>query len=391
MFGRHEAYDHYIADVPIDFMDNSLSPEEQAIAERITELKQQLGSRLMVLGHHYQRDSIVMHADFIGDSFMLSQKAADSDAEFIVFCGVHFMAESADILTSVDQHVILPNLRAGCSMADMATLPDVEAAWSEIISETGLSDPINRESPGELPEDGDSYLVPVTYMNSSADLKDFVGRHGGIVCTSSNATGILNWAFDRAGPNGAVLFFPDQHLGRNTGLSMGIDESKMPTWIPRIGADKSLIGAKIILWHGFCSVHKRFTVEQVEDFRERFPEGQVVVHPECPKETVEVSDANGSTQFIKNYVEDLPSGSKVAIGTEINMVARLSDEHPDKHIECLDDKICPCSTMYMIHPAYLMDVLEKLVDGEIPNQIVVPEAVQEGSLMALERMLSIKK
>lgn len=375
----------------IDFMDNSLSPEEQAIAERITELKQQLGSRLMVLGHHYQRDSIVMHADFIGDSFMLSQKAADSDAEFIVFCGVHFMAESADILTSVDQHVILPNLRAGCSMADMATLPDVEAAWSEIISETGLSDPINRESPGELPEDGDSYLVPVTYMNSSADLKDFVGRHGGIVCTSSNATGILNWAFDRAGPNGAVLFFPDQHLGRNTGLSMGIDESKMPTWIPRIGADKSLIGAKIILWHGFCSVHKRFTVEQVEDFRKRFPEGQVVVHPECPKETVEVSDANGSTQFIKNYVEDLPSGSKVAIGTEINMVARLSDEHPDKHIECLDDKICPCSTMYMIHPAYLMDVLEKLVDGEIPNQIVVPEAVQEGSLMALERMLSIKK
>lgn len=375
----------------IDFMDNSLSPEEQAIAERITELKQQLGSRLMVLGHHYQRDSIVMHADFIGDSFMLSQKAADSDAEFIVFCGVHFMAESADILTSVDQHVILPNLRAGCSMADMATLPDVEAAWSEIISETGLSDPINRESPGELPEDGDSYLVPVTYMNSSADLKDFVGRHGGIVCTSSNATGILNWAFDRAGPNGAVLFFPDQHLGRNTGLSMGIDESKMPTWIPRIGADKSLIGAKIILWHGFCSVHKRFTVEQVEDFRERFPEGHVVVHPECPKETVEVSDANGSTQFIKNYVEDLPSGSKVAIGTEINMVARLADEHPDKHIECLDDKICPCSTMYMIHPAYLMDVLEKLVDGEIPNQIVVPEAVQEGSLMALERMLSIKK
>ena len=165
----------------------------------------------------------------------------------------------------------------------------------------------------------------------------------------------------------------------------------MPTWIPRIGADKSLIGAKIILWHGFCSVHKRFTVEQVEDFRERFTEGQVVVHPECPKETVEVSDANGSTQFIKNYVEDLPSGSKVAIGTEINMVARLADEHPDKHIECLDDKICPCSTMYMIHPAYLMDVLEKLVDGEIPNQIVVPEAVQEGSLMALERMLSIKK
>ena len=375
----------------IDFMDNSLSPEEQAIAERITELKQQLGPKLMVLGHHYQRDSIVMHADFIGDSFMLSQQAAESDAEYIVFCGVHFMAESADILTDDHQHVILPNLRAGCSMADMATLPDVESAWSEILAETGLYDPIDRQSPGAVPDDGKSYLIPVTYMNSSADLKDFVGRHGGIVCTSSNATGILDWAFERAGPDGAVLFFPDQHLGRNTGLSMGIQESEMPTWVPKIGSDKSLIGAKIILWHGFCSVHKRFTVEQVNDFRNQYPDGLVIVHPECPKETVEVSDANGSTQFIKNFVEDLPAGSNVAIGTEINMVARLADAHPDKHIECLDDKICPCSTMYMIHPAYLMDVLEKLVEGEIPNQIVVPNDVQEGALLALERMLSIKK
>ena len=375
----------------IDFMDTSMSPEEQAIADRITELRQELGSRLMILGHHYQRDSIVMHADFIGDSFMLSQKAADSDAEFIVFCGVHFMAESADILTDDDQSVILPNLRAGCSMADMANLPDVESAWSEILAETGLNDPINRQSPGDIPNDGKSYLIPVTYMNSSADLKDFVGRHGGIVCTSSNATGILNWAFDRAGSDGAVLFFPDQHLGRNTGLSMGISEDKMPTWVPKIGSDRALTGAKIILWHGFCSVHKRFTVEQVNLFREKHPDGLVVVHPECPKETVEVSDANGSTQFIKNYVENLPSGSKVAIGTEINMVARLADSHPDKHIECLDDKICPCSTMYMIHPAYLMDVLEKLVDGEIPNQIIVSKEVQEGSLLALERMLSIKQ
>lgn len=375
----------------IDFMDTSMSPEEQAIADRITELRQELGSRLMILGHHYQRDSIVMHADFIGDSFMLSQKAADSDAEFIIFCGVHFMAESADILTDDDQSVILPNLRAGCSMADMANLPDVESAWSEILAETGLNDPINRQSPGDIPNDGKSYLIPVTYMNSSADLKDFVGRHGGIVCTSSNATGILNWAFDRAGADGAVLFFPDQHLGRNTGLSMGISEDKMPTWVPKIGSDRALTGAKIILWHGFCSVHKRFTVEQVKLFREKYPDGLVVVHPECPKETVEVSDANGSTQFIKNYVENLPTGSKVAIGTEINMVARLADSHPDKHIECLDDKICPCSTMYMIHPAYLMDVLEKLVDGEIPNQIIVSKEVQEGSLLALERMLSIKQ
>ena len=375
----------------IDFMDTSMSPEERAIAERISELRQELGDKLMILGHHYQRDSIVMHADFIGDSFMLSQKAADSNAEFIVFCGVHFMAESADILTDDEQSVILPNLRAGCSMADMATLPDVESAWSEILSETGLSDPINRQSPGDIPDDGKSYLIPVTYMNSSADLKDFVGRHGGIVCTSSNATGILNWAFERAGPDGAVLFFPDQHLGRNTGLSMGITEDKMPTWVPKIGSDKDLKGAKIILWHGFCSVHKRFTVEQVELFKQKYPKGLVIVHPECPKETVEVSDANGSTQFIKNYVENLPSGSQVAIGTEINMVARLADSHSDKHIECLDDKICPCSTMYMIHPAYLMDVLEKLVEGEIPNQIVVSKEVQEGSLLALERMLSIKK
>ena len=202
----------------IDFMDTSMSPEEQAIAERITELRQELGDKLMILGHHYQRDSIVMHADFIGDSFMLSQKAADSNAEFIVFCGVHFMAESADILTDDDQSVILPNLRAGCSMADMATLPDVESAWSEILSETGLSDPINRQSPGEIPNDGKSYLIPVTYMNSSADLKDFVGRHGGIVCTSSNATGILNWAFERAGPDGAVLFSPISTLEGTLGF-----------------------------------------------------------------------------------------------------------------------------------------------------------------------------
>jgi quinolinate synthase len=375
----------------IDFMDTSLSPEEQAIAERITELRKQLGSDLMILGHHYQRDSIVMHADFIGDSFMLSQKAADSTAKYIVFCGVHFMAESADILTNEQQHVILPNLRAGCSMADMATLVDVEEAWAEILAETKLSDPIDRTAPGEIPTDGKSYLIPVTYMNSSADLKDFVGRHGGIVCTSSNATGILNWAFDRAGPNGTVLFFPDQHLGRNTGIKMGISEQVMPTWIPKIGADSSLNDAKIILWHGFCSVHKRFTVEQVDEFRNRHPDGLVVVHPECPKETVEVSDANGSTQFIKNYVEQQPAGAKIAIGTEINMVARLADSNPDKIIECLDDKVCPCSTMYMIHPAYLMDVLERIIDGEVPNQISVSKSVEEGSLLALERMLSIKK
>ena len=374
----------------VDFSSTSMSPEDMAIAERIAELKQELGDDLLILGHHYQRDSIVMHADFLGDSFMLSQKAAESDAKYIVFCGVHFMAESADILTSDDQVVMLPNLRAGCSMADMATLVDVEEAWSEMISSTDLLDPINKEDPISPAKEGESYLVPVTYMNSSADLKDFVGRHGGIVCTSSNAEGVLQWAFERAGPKGAVLFFPDQHLGRNTGLRMGIAEEQMPTWTPDIGANSDLNDARIILWHGFCSVHKRFKPSQIADFRQRHPDGVVVVHPECPKETVEVADANGSTQYIINFVNDLPEGSTVAIGTEINMVARLADDHPDKHIECLDPEVCPCSTMYMIHPAYLMDLLEKLVDGQIHNQINVSNEVQEGSLLALERMLSIR-
>ena len=374
----------------VDFSSTSMSTEDMAIAERIAELKQQLGDDLLILGHHYQRDSIVMHADFLGDSFMLSQKAAESDAKYIVFCGVHFMAESADILTSDEQIVMLPNLRAGCSMADMATLVDVEVAWSEMLTSTNLKDPINKEDPASPAMEGESYLVPVTYMNSSADLKDFVGRHGGIVCTSSNAEGVLQWAFDRAGPNGAVLFFPDQHLGRNTGLRMGITEEQMPTWTPNIGASSDLSNARIILWHGFCSVHKRFKPSQIADFRQRHPDGVVVVHPECPKETVDVADANGSTQYIINYVNNLPEGSTVAIGTEINMVARLADDHPDKHIECLDPEICPCSTMYMIHPAYLMDLLEKLVDGQVHNQISVSNEVQEGSLLALERMLSIR-
>ena len=224
----------------VDFSSTSMSPEDMAIAERIAELKQELGDDLLILGHHYQRDSIVMHADFLGDSFMLSQKAAESDAKYIVFCGVHFMAESADILTSDEQVVMLPNLRAGCSMADMATLVDVEVAWSEMLASTDLQDPIDKDDPASTAAEGESYLVPVTYMNSSADLKDFVGRHGGIVCTSSNAEGVLQWAFDRAGPSGAVLFFPDQHLGRNTGLGMGITEQQMPTWTPGIGASSNL-------------------------------------------------------------------------------------------------------------------------------------------------------
>jgi len=379
----------------IDFMDTSLSPEEQMISDRITELKQKLGDDLLILGHHYQRDSIVMHADFLGDSFMLSQKAAESSAKFIIFCGVHFMAESADILTDENQSVILPNLRAGCSMADMANLEDVTKCWNEILENTELKDPINRNNPDMPCPENESYLIPVTYMNSSAALKSFVGEHGGIVCTSSNAQGILNWAFERAGKNGKVLFFPDQHLGRNTGLAMGLTVDQMATWTPGEDLDRqgwqSIDNSKMILWHGFCSVHKRFTVEQIEEFRGENPDGIVIVHPECPRETVDASDANGSTQFIRNFVQQQKPGSSIAIGTEINMVARLAKEHPDKNIECLDDKICPCSTMYMIHPAYLMDVLEKLVDGSVPNQISVPKDIQNGSLLALERMLSIKK
>lgn len=375
----------------VDFSSTQMSDEERAISERIQEIKTQLGDKLLILGHHYQRDSIVMHADFLGDSFMLSQKAADSNAQYIVFCGVHFMAESADILTSDEQHVVLPNLRAGCSMADMATLEDVQVAWDAILSDTGLLDPISKADPASVAKDGEAFLVPVTYMNSSADLKDFVGRHGGIVCTSSNAEGVLKWAFERAGKNGSVLFFPDQHLGRNTGLAMGVSEDSMPTWTPGIGWGHECDHPRIILWHGFCSVHKRFTPAQIDDFRSRHPKGMVIVHPECPKETVELADAYGSTQYIRSFVQQLESGAEVAIGTEINMVARLADEHPDKHIECLDSEICPCSTMYMIHPAYLMDVLERIVEGEVPNQIVVPKEIQHGSMLALERMLAVPK
>ncbi len=375
----------------VDFSSTQMSDEERAISERIQEIKTQLGDKLLILGHHYQRDSIVMHADFLGDSFMLSQKAADSNAQYIVFCGVHFMAESADILTSDEQHVVLPNLRAGCSMADMATLEDVQVAWDAILSDTGLLDPISKADPASVAKDGEAFLVPVTYMNSSADLKDFVGRHGGIVCTSSNAEGVLKWAFERAGKNGSVLFFPDQHLGRNTGLAMGVSEDSMPTWTPGIGWGHEYNHPRIILWHGFCSVHKRFTPAQIDDFRSRHPKGIVIVHPECPMETVDLADAYGSTQYIRSFVQQLESGAEVAIGTEINMVARLADEHPDKHIECLDSEICPCSTMYMIHPAYLMDVLERIVEGEVPNQIVVPKEIQHGSMLALERMLAVPK
>jgi quinolinate synthase len=374
----------------IDFGNTTMDDDEKAIADRISELKIELGDDLLILGHHYQRDQIVMHADLLGDSFLLSEMAAASKAKNIVFCGVHFMAESADILTEDDQIIILPNLRAGCSMADMAVLPDVEQAWQEILESSELSDPIYRDDTDAVAEEGESFLVPVTYMNSSADLKAFVGRHGGVVCTSTNAQGVLEWAFERAGKNGAVLFFPDQHLGRNTGLKMGIPADQMSIWTP--GEENPVASdTRIILWHGYCSVHKRFTVAQIEEFRQRNPQGLVVVHPECTQEVVAAADANGSTEFIRNYVAEQPSGTKIAIGTEINMVARLNNEHSNMEIECLDDNVCPCSTMYMIHPVYLLDVLERIIAGEEPNRIIVPDDIQAGSLLALNRMLAITR
>ena len=365
---------------------------EEEMHQEIMAIKQKMGDNLIILGHHYQRDSIVQHADLLGDSFLLSRMASESKAENIVFCGVHFMAESADILSRDEQKVSLPNLRAGCSMADMANLEQVEDCWEQLIPGLNSSDPIERSDQNTTAEEGKSYLVPVTYMNSSAELKAFVGEHGGIVCTSSNAAGVLDWAFDKAGPNGKVLFFPDQHLGRNTGLAMGFSEDEMAIWNPEDFADwDALNDSRIILWHGYCSVHRRFNTGQIEALRKEDPSALVVVHPECTREVVDASDASGSTEFIKRYVEEAPSGSRIGIGTEINMVKRLNAQHPDKDIECLDPMVCPCSTMYMIHPTYLLDVLQRIESGEEANRIVVPQNIAENARTALDRMLSIPK
>ena len=377
--------------LPMNAVENSLDKaSEQQMHSRIQSIKKELGEDLIILGHHYQRDSIVQHADLLGDSFLLAKSASESKASHIVFCGVHFMAESADILSRPSQRVSLPNLRAGCSMADMANIFQVEDCWHQLLDSLDLSDPATREDQTALAEDGDAYLVPVTYMNSSADLKAFVGDHGGVVCTSSNAVGVLRWAFERAGPEGKVLFFPDQHLGRNTGISMGIPKHEMAVWSPEGAPDwQSLDAARIILWHGYCSVHRRFNCSQIEELRERIPGVLVVVHPECEREVVESADAVGSTEFIRRYVADAPAGSSIGVGTEINMVKRLDKKYPDKDIICLDPLVCPCSTMYMIHPTYLLDVLERILAGEEANRIVVPEAIAEGARTALDRMLSI--
>ena len=347
------------------------SPAE--LAERIGQAKETLGSKLVVLGHHYQRDDIIRWADFIGDSFKLARYGAERrDADFIVFCGVHFMAESADILAAEHQSVILPNLTAGCSMADMANIHQVEEAWEHL---TRVS---NRR------------IVPVTYMNSAANLKAFVGEHGGAVCTSSNARTILDWAFTQGEQ---VLFFPDQHLGRNTGLRMGIPLSEMAVWDPwALGGGEdpdNYRRSRILLWKGHCSVHARFTVGQIEEARRTHPGVRIVVHPECENAVVEAADDYGSTEKIVAVVNAAPPGTTFGIGTEVNLVNRLAHEHPDKTIFCLDPVVCPCSTMYRIHPAYLLWVLDNLLDGRVKNRIVVPERDKQWARVALDRMLAL--
>ena len=354
----------------------------EQLHERIRAAKHELGARVVVLGHFYQRDEVVRHADFLGDSFQLANAAQTvPGAEAIVFCGVHFMAETADILAGPGQSVILPNLAAGCSMADMADIDSVEECWEQLVEIFGTE----PDATGRVP------IIPVTYMNSSAALKGFCGRNGGIVCTSSNASTVLEWAFERGQ---RVLFFPDQHLGRNTARAMGVPLERMPMWNPRkpLGGNDvaEMQDARVILWHGFCSVHKRFTAQQVEQARLDFPGVRVIVHPECPMEVVDAADEAGSTDYIRRAVADATEPTIFAIGTEINMVNRLAAEHPQHTIFCLDPVVCPCSTMYRIHPGYLAWVLEALVRGEVVNRITVPDDVAVDARVALQRMLAAK-
>ncbi|ANF56468.1 quinolinate synthase NadA [Halotalea alkalilenta] len=353
---------------------------DEELKARIIAAKRTLGERLLILGHFYQRDEVVRHADFVGDSFQLARATLDRpEAEAIVFCGVHFMAETADILSDQRQTVSLPNLGAGCSMADMADLASVEACWEALSQLWGDA----RDASGRAP------VIPVTYMNSSAALKAFCGRHGGIVCTSSNAAKVLDWAFSQGQ---RVLFFPDQHLGRNTAKAMGIGLDQMPLWDPNrpLGGNQrdALERARVILWHGYCSVHKRFTVEQIASARRHFPDVRVIVHPECPMAVVDAADEAGSTDYIKKAIEAAPPGATFAIGTEINLVQRLAREHPEHTIFCLDPVVCPCSTMYRIHPAYLAWILDGLVEGEVRNRIRVDAATSRDARVALERMLA---
>jgi quinolinate synthase len=360
-----------------DIPETYWSLDSAQIIDRIGAARRNLGRRCVVLGHHYQREDIIQFADFRGDSFKLAQWASQQpEAEFIVFCGVHFMAEAADILSQPHQKVVLPNMSAGCSMADMADPDDVYACWDE-LAEAGITD-----------------VLPVTYINSAASLKAFCGRNGGIVCTSSNAPKVLDWALQR---RTRALFFPDQHLGRNTGLKRGIALDEMPVWdytLPygSLGGNalEQLERSRAILWKGHCSVHLRFSVEQIEKARRDHPDITVIVHPECRREVVEAADADGSTEFIARTIAEAPPGAKFAVGTEINLVSRLARENPDKLVFCLDPVVCPCSTMYRIHPAYLCWALEELVAGRIVNQVELDGDTRRHARTALERMLAVR-
>ncbi|WP_433413509.1 quinolinate synthase NadA [Microtetraspora malaysiensis] len=348
---------------------------DPALVERARKAKERLGDRLFVLGHHYQRDEVIQFADVTGDSFKLAREAAARpEAEYIVFCGVHFMAESADILTSDAQKVVLPDMAAGCSMADMATFDQVEECW-DALEDAGLADRV----------------VPITYMNSSADIKAFCGRHGGAVCTSSNARRALEWAFEQGEK---VLFLPDQHLGRNTAvleLGMSLDDCVVYNpHRPNGGLTREqLENARMILWKGHCSVHGRFTAECVDDVRARIPGVNVLVHPECRHEVVTKADFVGSTEYIIRKLQEAPAGSSWAIGTELNLVKRLAGMFPDKDVTFLDRTVCYCSTMNRIDLPHLVWALESLADGEVVNQITVDPDTTHWAKVALDRMLAL--
>ncbi|WP_193609351.1 quinolinate synthase NadA [Nocardioides lijunqiniae] len=357
---------------------------DPSLVARARAAKETLGERVFVLGHHYQRDEVIQFADVTGDSFKLARDAAGRpEAEYIVFCGVHFMAESADILTGPHQRVVLPDLSAGCSMADMAVLSQVEDAW-DALAEAGVQDAV----------------VPVTYMNSSADIKAFCGRNGGIVCTSSNAETALEWAFDQkqpleaGGPGRKVLFFPDQHLGRNTAvLKMGLTLDDCVVWDPQKPngglTQQQLVDATMILWKGHCSVHGRFSPEVIDTLRATVPDIQILVHPECTHEVVLKADLVGSTEFIIKTIEAAPAGSTWAIGTELNLVKRLAQDHPDKNIVFLEKNVCYCSTMNRIDLPHLVWALESLVNRIVVNQIDVDDDTERDALVALQRMLDL--
>jgi quinolinate synthase len=355
-------------------LEDFLVMPEAEIDERIEAARAELGGRVVILGHHYQRDDVIKHADLTGDSYQLSVMASRTDAEFIVFCGVHFMAESADILGKPEQRVILPDLGAGCSMADMATIEQVEDAWEQ-LREIGVLD---------------QKVAPITYMNSSAAIKAFCGRHEGVVCTSSNAIPLFDIYLKQYDK---MFFFPDQHLGRNTGAKFGIPLDKMALWNPHeeLGGntEEELLEAKLILWRGHCSVHGRFKPWHVDKVRDEIPGVQVLVHPECMREVVEKSDLDGSTSFIIKTVENAPSGSKWAIGTEVNLVNRLQQRFQDKEIRLLAPDLCMCATMYRIAPQNLAWAMGNLVNGNVVNEIVVDDETKHYASVALERMISL--